>query len=105
MADEWFQFSLLADQSVLEDIEKGVFVVKAVSLIWTEHDEHPGFGWMRVPTRYMVELWQQLIIWQYRTDEALCFWGSEEDLHKFIWPGDGTGWCSKACPVYEKWSE
>jgi hypothetical protein len=64
MADEWFQFSLLADQSVLQDIEKGVFVVKAVSLIWTEHDEHPGFGWMRVPTRYMVELWQQLFIWQ-----------------------------------------
>jgi hypothetical protein len=53
----------------------------------------------------MVELWQQLIIWQYRIDDALCFWGSEEDLYKFIWLGDGTGWCSKACPVYEKWSE
>lgn len=105
MADEWSMFSLLADQSVLEDIEKGVFVVKAVYLIWTEHDEHPGFGWMSVPTRYMLELWQQLLIWKHRTEDALCFWGSEEDLHKFIWPGDGTGWCSKGCPVYEKWTE
>ncbi|RGP81000.1 hypothetical protein FLONG3_788 [Fusarium longipes] len=99
MADKWFQFSLLADQLVPEDIEKGMFVVKAVSLLWTEHDDHPGFGWIRVPTHNLLGLWQQLLIWQYRKDDTLCFWGSAEDLYRAIWPGDGTGWCSKACPI------
>jgi hypothetical protein len=50
-------FVLLADKSVLEDIEKGLFVVKAVSLLW---DKYPGWGWARLLTGYLIELWQQL---------------------------------------------
>ncbi|RBR26162.1 uncharacterized protein FIESC28_01053 [Fusarium coffeatum] len=43
-SDCLFHFVLMADKSVLEDIKKGIFVVKAISLSW---DGRPGWGWDR----------------------------------------------------------
>ncbi|RFN43181.1 hypothetical protein FIE12Z_12583 [Fusarium flagelliforme] len=77
-ADCLFHFVLMADKSVLEDIKKGTFVVKAVSLLW---DGHPGWG--------------------FNTESALHFFGPEEDLDTYIWAGDlaneETGRCSEIC--------
>jgi hypothetical protein len=92
-------FVLLADKSVLEDIEKGLFVVKAaVSLLW---DEYPGWGWARLLTGYLIELWQQLLIYRYKSESALHFFGPEEDLDDYIWAWDlaneETGRCSEIC--------
>ncbi|CAG7557851.1 unnamed protein product [Fusarium equiseti] len=77
-SDCLFHFVLMADKSVLEDIKKGTFVVKAVSLSW---DGHPGWGC--------------------DTENALHFLGPEEDLDTYIWAGDlaneETGRCSEIC--------
>jgi hypothetical protein len=100
MADCLFHFVLMADKSVLEDIGKGTFVVKAVSLSW---DGHPGWGWVRLPTGYLIELWQQLLRYRTDTENALHFLGPEEDLDDYIWAGDlaneETGWCSEICDL------
>lgn len=100
MADCVFHFVLLANKSVLEDIEKGTFVVKAVSLLW---DGHPGWGWVRLPTGYLIELWQQLLRYRADTESALHFFRPEEDLNDYIWAGDlanhKTGRCSEICDL------
>ncbi|KAG5757877.1 hypothetical protein H9Q72_013982 [Fusarium xylarioides] len=48
-------YVLLADESVLKDVSEREFVVKAVSLDWRRG--HPGWGWMRIPTGYLLDLW------------------------------------------------
>ncbi|RGP69881.1 hypothetical protein FLONG3_7636 [Fusarium longipes] len=96
MADYLFDFVLLADESILKDIERGEFVVKAVSLLW-EGDS--GWGWMRIPTGYLLDLWTFLMCNNDRTERCLRFHGSEEDLAHHIWAGDTaldyTGDCSE----------
>lgn len=48
-----------------------------------------------MPTGYLLDLWILLCDWPYRTEIALQFHGSEEELYSWIWPGDdnrdGTG--------------
>ena len=99
-SDCLFHFVLMADKSVLEDIKKGIFVVKAVSLSW---DRQPGWGWVRLPTGYLIELWQQLLRYRTDTENALHFHGREEDLDTYIWAGDlandETGRCSQICDL------
>ncbi|KAH7195291.1 hypothetical protein DER44DRAFT_843291 [Fusarium oxysporum] len=96
MADYLFSYVLLADEAVLKDIEKGEFIVKAISLSW---DGHSGYGWVRIPTGYLLELWTFLMWNKYRTEFCISFWGSEEDLADSVWPGDVgldcTGRCSE----------
>ncbi|KAF5008763.1 hypothetical protein FDECE_5001 [Fusarium decemcellulare] len=99
LADHLFNFVLLADEAVLKDIERGECIVKAVSLLW---DCHSGWGWMRIPTGYLLELWIFLMWNDDRTERCLHFHGPEEDLADYIWPGDvaldGTGRCSEIRP-------
>ncbi|RGP58905.1 hypothetical protein FSPOR_11713 [Fusarium sporotrichioides] len=94
MADFLFDFVLLADEAVLK--QRGEFVVKAVSLLW---DGDSGWGWMRIPTGYLLELWTFLMWNDNRTERCLRFHGPEEDLENHIWPGDtvlhDTGQCSE----------
>jgi hypothetical protein len=96
MADHLFGFVLLADEAVLKDIERGESVVKAVSLRW---NNDLGWGWVRVPTGYLLDLWTYLMWNDDRTENCLCFGGSEGDLAHQIWPGDAvlnyTGDCSE----------
>ncbi|WZH50195.1 hypothetical protein QYS62_011439 [Fusarium acuminatum] len=88
MADWVFDYVLLADESVLKDVARGEFIVKAVSVPWREG--HTPWGWMRIPTGYLVELWHHLIFHEDRTENALSFDGDEEELENLIWAGDGA---------------
>ncbi|WXC67209.1 hypothetical protein SNK03_012987 [Fusarium graminearum] len=88
MADWVFDYVLLADESVLKDVDRGEFIVKAVSVLWREG--HTPWGWMRIPTGYLVELWHHIILHEDRTENALSFDGDEEELENFIWAGDGA---------------
>jgi hypothetical protein len=96
MADYLFNFVLLADEDVLKDIENGEFIVKTISLSW---DGYSGWGWMRIPTGYLLELWIFLMWNKHRTESCLRFHGPEGDLAESIWPGDmallNTGRCSE----------
>jgi hypothetical protein len=93
MADYLFHYVLLADEAVLKGIEKGISIVKAISLSWC--DGHSGYGWARIPTGYLLELWTFLMWNKYRTEFCISFRGSEEGLADSVWPGDdgldGTG--------------
>ena len=86
MADLVFDFVLLADEAVLKDVASSEFIVKAVSLQWKDGDS--TWGWMRIPTGYLLELWTLLTWNESRTEMALFFNGPEEELHHYIWPGD-----------------
>ncbi|KAJ4136533.1 hypothetical protein NW768_004149 [Fusarium equiseti] len=100
MAEYVFGFVLLADEAVLRDIAGGESIVKAVSLLWREG--HSTFGWMRIPTGYLLELWTMLMWNDDRTERALRFKGPESELDYHIWPGDtalaDTGACSEIRP-------
>ncbi|KAJ3454439.1 hypothetical protein MRS44_018333 [Fusarium solani] len=97
MGDKVYDFVLLADESVLKDIARGEFIVKAISLEWCEG--FPGWGWMRIPTGYLLQLWQKLMRLAYNTELVLSFNGPEQDLEDYVWPGDlsvdPTGVCSE----------
>ncbi|KAM5351165.1 hypothetical protein ACJ41O_003888 [Fusarium nematophilum] len=97
MAGKLFSFVLLADESVLRDIETGEFIIKAVSLDW--YQGFPGWGWMRIPTGYLLDLWQTLMRRAHHTEGILDFNGPEQDLKDYVWPGDlvlePTGVCSE----------
>ncbi|RBQ75506.1 hypothetical protein FVER14953_13770 [Fusarium verticillioides] len=96
MADDLFKFVLLADEAVLKDIGNGEFIVKTISLSW---DGYSGWGWMRIPTGYLLELWIFLMWNKHRTESCLRYHGPEADLEGSIWPGDmallDTGRCSE----------
>jgi hypothetical protein len=96
LTDYLFYFVLVADEAVLRDIKQGEYVVKAVSLLW---DGDSGWGWMRIPTGYLLELWNFLMWNDDRTERCLYFDRPEEDLENHIWIGDiaidRTGKCSE----------
>lgn len=99
MSDHKFDIVLLADEAVLKDIEKGESIVKVVSLLW---DNDRGWGWMRIPTGYLIDLWNWLMWNDDRTESCLRFHGPEEALEDYIWAGDdvchGTGDYSEIRP-------
>ncbi|KAI1014458.1 hypothetical protein LB504_012237, partial [Fusarium proliferatum] len=86
MSGSTHQYVLLADESVLKDVSEREFVVKAVSQDWKLG--HPGWGWMRIPTGYLLDLWQLLMLNSMRTEFAIDFDGPEEDVGYYVWPGD-----------------
>jgi len=88
MADWAFNYVLLADEAVLRDVAKGEFIVKAVSFKWKDGKFDSTWGWMRIPTGYLLELWHHLMLNDSRTESALSFYGDEEELEKLIWAGD-----------------
>ncbi|KAM0230846.1 hypothetical protein ACHAPO_008902 [Fusarium lateritium] len=93
---EWVhQFALFADEVTLKDVANGEFVVKAIPLNWRDVEDGCPRGWMRIPTSYLLDLWILLKDWSCRTEIALRFRGSEEELHSWVWPGDDNR-CSTA---------
>lgn len=86
MAARLYRFVLLADEAVIKDISNGEFIVKAVAYDWKERGEN--WGWMRVPTGYLLELWQTLMTLEYNTHRVLRFVGPEKELETYVWPGD-----------------
>ncbi|KAM5346423.1 hypothetical protein ACJ41O_009428 [Fusarium nematophilum] len=100
MAEGLFRYVLVADETVLKDIAKGEFVIKAVAYDWEENSEE--WGWMRIPTGYLLELWHALMFSRFHPHRVLRFDGPEEDLGEYIWPGDfainPTGTCSEVRP-------
>ncbi|KAG4272501.1 hypothetical protein FPRO04_10454 [Fusarium proliferatum] len=97
MAGRLFSFVLLADKAVFEAMERGEFVVKAVSYDW--RDGWYNWGWMRIPTGYLLELWHSLMGRDDNYHTVLSFDGPEEDLEEYIWSGswdaESTSQCSE----------
>ncbi|KAF5565395.1 hypothetical protein FNAPI_1710 [Fusarium napiforme] len=97
MAGRRFKFVLLADKSVFEAMERGEFVVKAVSYDW--EDGWNNWGWMRIPTGYLLALWHSLMRKDGKYHTVLSFDDPEEELEEYIWPGawdtDPTSECSE----------
>lgn len=102
MAGRLFRFVLVADEAVLKGIAKSEFFVKAVSYDWTEIWDY--WGWMRIPTGYLLELWHSLMMSGFNLNGVLCFDGPEEDLEEYIWPGDSAANASGRCSEVEPWS-
>ncbi|KAI7762504.1 hypothetical protein LZL87_008850 [Fusarium oxysporum] len=100
MADYRYNFVLVADESVLKDVANGESIVKAVSLGW--YEGFSGWGWMRIPTSYLLDLWLFLSR-SGNTKSALGFVGPEKDLYTYVWPGDvsleATGCFSEVRPL------
>ncbi|KAH6988454.1 hypothetical protein EDB80DRAFT_865436 [Ilyonectria destructans] len=100
MAGRHFRFVLVADEAVLKDIDRGEFIVKAVAYTWEEGGDY--WGWMRIPTGSLLELWHSLMMSEFNPHRVLRFDGPEEDLDEYIWPGDDaalpTGGCSEVRP-------
>lgn len=94
MADWLFEYVLLADEAVLKDVARGEFIVKAVSFKWRDRHFDSTWGWMRIPTGYLLELWHHLMFNDLRTEHALSFDGDEEELEDLIWAGDATSDCT-----------
>jgi hypothetical protein len=101
MAGYLYECVLVADESVLKDITNGESVVKAVSLNWSEG--FSGWGWRRIPTGYLLDLWMLLSRHSFGTESVLSFNGPEKDLDTYVWPGDvslpGTGRFSEFRPL------
>jgi hypothetical protein len=94
MVDWEFDYVLLADEAVLKDVAKGEFIVKAVSIKWKDGKFDSTWGWMRIPTGYLLELWHHLMLNDLRTEHALSFYGDEEELEDLIWAGDASTDCT-----------
>ncbi|KAH7239993.1 uncharacterized protein BKA55DRAFT_542590 [Fusarium redolens] len=100
-------FIFVADESVLRDIARGVFVIKVVGYDWDE--DRAGQGWMRIPTGDVLSLWETLLLYDYMGsdvyEEIDYLWFGEE-LEKYTWPGDAsiypTGGCSEARTAYPR---
>ncbi|RGP64321.1 hypothetical protein FSPOR_8141 [Fusarium sporotrichioides] len=102
MVGSRFNFALVADEAVLKDVANNNFVVKAVGYDWSPIHDSGGWGWIRLATGDLLELWENLFI----SDELsiskyveLGFKGPEEDLEKDVWSGalslDPFGVCSQ----------
>ncbi|EWG55823.1 hypothetical protein FVEG_17601 [Fusarium verticillioides 7600] len=99
------QYVLVADEAVLRNIAEGEFVVKAVAYKW---DRSMNWGWMRIPTGYLFEFWQSLVLCDRMDRDIIWFLGPEEELERCIWPGEdsleATSCCSEVRPLYYHYS-
>ncbi|KAF4331800.1 hypothetical protein FBEOM_14431 [Fusarium beomiforme] len=94
-------FALVADEAVLKDIARGIFVIKVVGYDWNEG--RASRGWVRIPTGDVLRLWESLLFCD-ATDsdmyDEIHFEMSEPDLERYIWQGVPsmytTGDCSEA---------
>ncbi|KAI8671984.1 hypothetical protein NCS56_00660600 [Fusarium sp. Ph1] len=84
---------LLADEDVLNQVEEGTFIVKAVDAVETpreeiplrEGDEPTYWGWMRMETRQLLELWGELE-W-FRGIRCMAWTVHQADLYEQVWEG------------------
>ncbi|EXM21441.1 hypothetical protein FOTG_10681 [Fusarium oxysporum f. sp. vasinfectum 25433] len=103
MAGASFCFVLVADKAVLEGIARNDFVVKALGYDWEGRIEDGGWGWVRLQTGRLLELWGALLLSQLMDTSkyySLSFEGPERDLETYLWIGDmslpSLGDCSEA---------
>lgn len=95
MAGRMFGYVLVADEFVLKDIARGEFVVKALAYNWEEGDNY--WGWMRIGTGYLLEFWHELTMMIDSPLQSSCFYGPEDDLETYIWPGDDSAYPFSNC--------
>ncbi|KAF4969337.1 hypothetical protein FSARC_3412 [Fusarium sarcochroum] len=95
MAGHQFRYALVADEAVLKDIARGEFIIKAVAYSWKEGDDY--WGWMRVPTGYLLELWHSLMLWRFKSQRVLYFTGPEDHLESYIWAGEDAAIPTSCC--------
>ncbi|KAH7190888.1 hypothetical protein DER44DRAFT_796140 [Fusarium oxysporum] len=90
MAGAQFCFALVADKAVLNGIARNEFVVKAVGYDWDRID-HGGWGWVRLKTGCLLELWEALLLADLQSTNKYyqmeCN-GPESDLETKIWLGN-----------------
>ncbi|KAF5591123.1 hypothetical protein FPCIR_6198 [Fusarium pseudocircinatum] len=90
MAGASFCFALVADKAVLDGIAQNEFVVKAVGYDWDRID-HGGWGWVRLETGRLLELWEALLLADLQSTNKY-YWmrcdGPESDLGTKIWLGN-----------------
>ncbi|KAF5259703.1 hypothetical protein FOXYS1_9668 [Fusarium oxysporum] len=91
-------FVFVADEAVLNDIARGVFVIKVVGYNWDE--DRIGQGWMRIPTGEVLTFWESLLLWDFiETDvyrEINDHWFGEES-ERYTWPGDASIYPTHGC--------
>ncbi|KAF5641494.1 uncharacterized protein FTJAE_4146 [Fusarium tjaetaba] len=94
-------FALVADEAVLKDVARGVFVIKAVGYDWDE--DRAGQGWVRMLTGDILSLWESLLLCDYICHDIYAEMHREVsggDLDKDTWPGlsciEPLGDCSEA---------
>ncbi|KAL9571887.1 hypothetical protein ACKAV7_003876 [Fusarium commune] len=101
MAEAKFCFALVADEAVLDGIARNEFVVKAVGYDWDRID-HGGWGWVRLETGRLLELWEALLLADVQSTNKY-YWmkcdGPESDLETDIWTGD---WSLPDLDIYSK---
>ncbi|KAG7412161.1 hypothetical protein Forpe1208_v009613 [Fusarium oxysporum f. sp. rapae] len=91
-------FVFVADESVLNDIARGVFAIKVVGYDWDE--DRIGQGWMRIPTGNVLTFWESLLLWDnmgsdpYR--EIKDHWFGQES-ERYTWPGDASIYPTHGC--------
>ena len=97
MAGFLSRYVLLADRGVFEDMEKGEYIIKVVAYDW--EDGGDNWGWMRIPTGYLLDFWHALLRNRDYPHSIIRFDGPEEDLDEYVWPGSmellDTGACSE----------
>ncbi|KAJ4142852.1 hypothetical protein NW754_010291 [Fusarium falciforme] len=85
---------LLTDEDVLNQVGEGTFIVKAVDAEETpreeiplrEDDDEPTYwGWMRMETRQLLELWGELE-W-FRGIQCMAWTVHQADLDEQVWEG------------------
>ncbi|OBS25927.1 hypothetical protein FPOA_06460 [Fusarium poae] len=90
MVGSCFNFALVADEAVLKDIANDIFVVKAVGYDWDPSQHSYSWGWIRLRTGDLLQLWENLFL-AHELDISkymeLSFRGSEESLEKNVWKG------------------
>lgn len=96
MAGFLARYVLLADKAVFEAVERGEYIIKVVAYDWDDDDY---WGWMRIPTGYLLDFWHGLMKYQDYPHDIVQFDGPEEDLEEYVWPGSvelyNTGTCSE----------
>ncbi|QPC71938.1 hypothetical protein HYE68_002690 [Fusarium pseudograminearum] len=90
MVGSCFNFVLVADEAILKDIANNEFVIKAVGYDWCPIQNQGSWGWMRLATGDLLQLWENLFI-SYEISVSkyveISFRRPEEDLERHVWSG------------------
>ncbi|KAF5565394.1 hypothetical protein FNAPI_1709 [Fusarium napiforme] len=94
-------FALVADERVLKDIARGVFVITAVD--YDQDEDRFSPGWVRMSTGDILNLWESLFLMSSGFGTIRCAIEcdlSNRDLETYVWPGlcciGRRGDCSEA---------
>ncbi|RGP75831.1 hypothetical protein FLONG3_5588 [Fusarium longipes] len=88
-----WSFVLVADEAVLKDIARCEFVVKAVGYDWHPTTNASSWGWVRISTGDLLELWEILLVSDVASISKyvpLRFKKPEEGLEIYLWQGDDS---------------